>query len=119
MATQQEEGAVPDFLQMSGAGGPQSTNPHGSDSWYGWPSKQMNPVNLLDDEGRVKRVRAPVMDLEGLITPTELHYVVQHFDVPDVVPADQWTLTIDGEVKNPLTIDYEQLRRYPAALFAR
>ena len=113
MATQQEEGAIPDFLKMEGSGGPQSTNPHGSGRWYGWPSKEMNPVNLLDEEGRVKRVRTPVVDLEGLITPTELHYVVQHFEVPDVLPADKWSLTIGGEVKNPMTIDYEQLRRYP------
>ena len=113
MSTRQEEGAIPDFLRMEGVGGPQSTNPHGSKNWYGWPSKEMNPVNLLDDEGRVKRVRTPVVDLEGLITPTELHYVVQHFEVPDVVPADKWSLTIGGEVKNPLTINYEQLRRYP------
>ncbi len=113
MATQQEEGAIPDFLKMDGSGGPQSTNPHGSGRWYGWPSKEMNPVNLLDEEGRVKRVRTPVVDLEGLITPTELHYVVQHFEVPDVLPADKWSLTIGGEVKNPMTINYEQLRRYP------
>ena len=113
MATKQEEEAVPDFLKMEGAGGPQSTNPHGSGRWYGWPSKEMNPLNLLDKEGRVERVRTPVLDLEGLITPTELHYVVQHFAVPKVVPADKWSMTIDGEVKNPLTLDYEQLRRYP------
>ena len=113
MATQQDEGAVPDFLRMEDAGGPESTNPHRSETWYGWPSKQVEPVNLLDDDGRTRRVRTPVMDLEGLITPTELHYVVQHFDIPEVVPADQWTLTIDGEVRNPLTINYEQLRRYP------
>ena len=104
MATQREEGAVPDFLRMDEAGGPDSTNPHRSGQWYGWPSKRMEPVNLLDEEGRVKRVRTPVLELEGLITPTELHYVVQHFDIPEVVPADQGTLTIDGEVKNPLTI---------------
>ena len=113
MATQQEEGAIPGFLRTEGAGGPQSTNPHGSPKWYGWPSKEMNPVNLLDKEGRVERVRTPVLELEGLITPTELHYVVQHFDVPEVVSAVQWSMTIDGEVKNPLTIDYERLRRYP------
>ena len=113
MSTQQQEGAVPDFLRMDSPGGPQSTNPHTSGNWYGWPSKEMNPVNLPDDEGRVKRVRTPVMDLEGLITPTELHYVVQHFDIPEVVPADKWNLTIDGEVKFPFTLNYEELRRFP------
>ena len=113
MATRQEEGAVPDFLKMDGPGGPQSTNPHAAGQWYGWPSSQSNPANLLDGEGRVKRVRTPVMDLEGLITPTELHYVVQHFEVPEVVPADKWSLSIDGEVKRPLSLNYEELRRFP------
>ena len=113
MATRQEEGAVPDFLRMDGPGGPQSTNPHSQGRWYGWPSSTMNPVNLLDDDGRVQRVRTPVMDLQGLITPTELHYVVQHFAVPDVVSAGNWSLSVEGEVKKPLTLDYEQLRRFP------
>ena len=113
MATRQEEGAVPDFLRMDGPGGPQSTNPHSQGRWYGWPSSTVNPVNLLDDDGRVQRVRTPVMDLQGLITPTELHYVVQHFAVPEVVPTDKWSLSVEGEVKRPLTLDYEQLRRFP------
>ena len=30
----------------------------------------INPVTLTDDEGRTVRIRTPVMDLEGLITPT-------------------------------------------------
>ena len=112
MATQQQEGAAP--ISAHGlSGGPNTTNPHASGQWYGWPSKEMNPVNLPDEEGRVKRVRTPVMDLEGLITPTELHYVVQHFDVPEVIPADKWTLTIDGEVKYPFTINYDDLRLFP------
>ncbi len=113
MATQQSEGATPDFLRMDGPGGPHSTNPHSADSWYGWPSKSVNPVNLYEDSGRVQRVRTPVMDLEGLITPTELHYVVQHFDIPEVVPADKWSLDVSGEVKNPLNLNYEELRRFP------
>ena len=81
--------------------------------WYGWPSKDVTPVTLLDDEGRTVRIRTPVMDLEGLITPTNLHYTVQHFDVPPLIPADQWTLTIDGEVKNQLTLSLDDLKRFP------
>lgn len=110
MATQQEEGALPDFLRMDGAGAPE---PVGNGSWYGWPSKEQTPVTLSDEQGRTVRVRTPVMDLEGLITPTELHYVVQHFDIPEVIPPDQWELKIDGDVKRPLTLNYEQLRRFP------
>ncbi len=113
MAIRQDEGAVPDFLQMDGPGGPHSTNPHALGQWYGWPSSKVNPVNLFDEEGRVQRVRTPVMDLEGLITPTELHYVVQHFAIPEVVAADNWSLKVEGEVKRPLTIDYSRLRQFP------
>ena len=113
MSTQRQEGAAPEYPRTDTPGGPNTTNPHTNGQWYGWPSKGMNPLNLPDEEGRVRRVRTPVMDLEGLITPTELHYVLQHFDVPEVIPADKWTLTIDGEVKYPFTINYDELRRFP------
>ena len=52
------------------------------------------------------------MDLEGLITPTSLHYTVQHFAVPPVVETDKWELNIVGEVKSPLTLNFDQLRRF-------
>ena len=89
MATQQEqEGAVPDFLRMEKAEAPEKpTSPNAGDRWYGWPSKELKPITLLEESGRVQRVRTPVMDLEGLITPVELHYVVQHFDVWFQQPA--------------------------------
>jgi len=99
---------VPDFLLMdTGAATKQSES-----GWYGWPTKELKPVTLLDEQGRTARVRTPVMDLEGLITPVDLHYVVQHFDVPPVADPSQWKLEVTGEVKRPLTIDYEMLRRY-------
>ena len=109
-----EESATPDFLRMDRT----STNESQSyiregGRWMGWPSKELNPITVPDEQGRVARVRAPVMDLEGLITPTELFYVVQHFAVPEPVAVEDWTLTIDGEVKRPLTIDYDDLRRLP------
>ena len=111
--TTREEGAVPDFLRMDEASGSAAANAGLTGDWYGWPSKDVTPVTLLDDEGRTVRIRTPVMDLEGLITPTPLHYTVQHFDVPPLIPAADWTLTIDGEVKNPITLSFDDLRRFP------
>ena len=112
--TTQQEGAVPDFLRMEGPKGEPWTPGHsGRGNWYGWPSKDLQAVTQLDQEGRTKRVRAPVTELQGLITPTELHYVVQHFEVPDVVPSEKWALSVGGEVKRPLELTYDQLRRYP------
>jgi DMSO/TMAO reductase YedYZ molybdopterin-dependent catalytic subunit len=54
------------------------------------------------------------MDLEGLITPTELHYTVQHFAVPPITESKAWSVNVSGEVKTPLTLNFEQLRRFPA-----
>ena len=82
MATKQEEGAIPDFLRMDEAIGSDPANADKRGDWHGWPTKDLNPVTLMDDQGRAVRIRTPVMDLEGLITPTELFYVVQHFAVP-------------------------------------
>ena len=119
MATQQGSQVtgvevVPDFLLMdTGAATKQSKSGQSKSGWYGWPTKELKPITLLDEQGRTVRVRTPVMDLEGLITPVDLHYVVQHFDVPPVADPGQWKLEVTGEVKRPLTIDYEMLRRYP------
>ena len=112
MTTGNNEGALPDFLRMDGAAGSDAANAGLAGDWYGWPSKKVQPVTLLDDQGRTVRIRTPVMDLEGLITPTNLHYTVQHFDVPPVVPASQWSLTVDGEVKTPLSLSFDDLRRF-------
>src|SRR5437870_5698272 len=82
MATTKEEGAVPDFLRMDQPVSSDPANAKKTGNWHGWPTKDINPLTLTDDEGRTMRIRTPVMDLEGLITPTNLHYTVQHFGVP-------------------------------------
>jgi len=114
MPTTKEEGAVPDFLRMDQPISSDPANAKKTGNWHGWPTKDMVPVTLCDDEGRTVRIRTPVMDLEGLITPTDLHYTVQHFDVPPVIESDKWEVQIGGEVKNPLTLNFDQLRRFPA-----
>ena len=76
-----QEGAVPDFLRMDQSARSDPANTAKSGNWHGWPTRDLTPVTLKDNEGRTVRIRTPVMDLEGLITPTDLHYTVQHFDV--------------------------------------
>jgi sulfane dehydrogenase subunit SoxC len=109
-----EEGAVPDFLRMDQPVSSDPANPKKTGNWHGWPTKDINPITLTDDEGRTVRIRTPVTDLEGLITPTHLHYTVQHFAVPSVVESADWELKIVGEVKTPLTLNFDRLRRFPA-----
>src|SRR6202047_394538 len=110
MATTKEEGAVPDFLRMDQSVSSDPANASKTGNWHGWPTKDINPVTLADDEGRTVRIRTPVMDLEGLITPTHLHYTVQHFAVPPVVETAAWELEVLGNVKHPLRLNFAQLQ---------
>ena len=96
MTISNEEGAVPDFLRMDQPVSSDPANAKKTGKWHGWPTKDIDPVTLTDDEGRTVRIRTPIMDLEGLITPTHLHYTVQHFAVPPVVESATWELKSDS-----------------------
>jgi sulfane dehydrogenase subunit SoxC len=55
------------------------------------------------------------MPLEALryeLTPAGLHYLLIHYDIPDVDP-DTWRLRIGGHVARPLTVDLAGLRARP------
>lgn len=55
------------------------------------------------------------MPLEGLrypVTPTGMHYVLVHFDVPHV-PAEGHAVEIGGLVERPLTITLDEIKRRP------
>ena len=56
------------------------------------------------------------MPLEGLrypITPTGMHYLLIHFDIPHV-DAAQWRLTVGGLVAKPLTLTLDDVKQRPA-----
>ena len=55
------------------------------------------------------------MPLEALrydITPTGLHYLLVHFDIPDVDPGT-WRLEVGGLVDRPLALTLDDLRARP------
>ncbi|HEX2172900.1 MAG TPA: molybdopterin-dependent oxidoreductase [Dehalococcoidia bacterium] len=115
MATKSQD-VNPEFLQMKQPAASQAGPivQTGEGTWLGWPTKTVEPASLTDKKGRVYRVRTPIMEIEGPLVPTELFYAVQHFKAPEPIPLDQWALTVDGEVKRPLRLSYDDLRRYPA-----
>ena len=52
------------------------------------------------------------MPLEGLrydVTPAGMHYLLIHFDVPEVRP-ETWRLTVEGRVRSPLDLDLHDLQ---------
>ena len=95
-----------------------TTTPGAPMSGYGQPSHF---------EGKVKRIltpaypdispgtgssRTPLHLLDGIITPSGLHYERHHNGVPDIDPAKH-RLLIHGLVQHPLEFSIDALLRYP------
>ena len=56
------------------------------------------------------------MPLEGLrypITPTGMHYLLVHFDIPEISTKD-WRLKIGGLVSSPVSLTLDQIKERPA-----
>jgi hypothetical protein len=61
----------------------------------------------------------PLQDLDGIITPADLHFERHHGGVPAIDPK-QYSLLIHGMVERPLVFTLDDLRRFPASRsFAR
>ncbi|MCJ7537441.1 MAG: sulfite oxidase [Anaerolineales bacterium] len=54
----------------------------------------------------------PLNALNQTLTPTELFYIRNHFDIP-VLDSDQFELIINGAVAKPLGLTLSQLHEYP------
>jgi sulfane dehydrogenase subunit SoxC len=67
-----------------------------------------NPNN----EMRNSHARTPHHLLNGTITPSSLHFTINHSGLPDIDPAKH-RLVIHGLVKQPLEYSVESLSRYP------
>lgn len=55
------------------------------------------------------------MPAEGLrlpITPTGMHYLLNHWDIP-VVESSTWQLPVTGHVENPVKLDLTTLKKLP------
>jgi len=55
----------------------------------------------------------PLEALKWPITPLGLHYLLVHYDIPQVDP-DAWRLELGGEVARPLSLSLDDLRSRPA-----
>jgi sulfane dehydrogenase subunit SoxC len=60
----------------------------------------------------VGTARTPLHLLDGVITPSGLHFERSHSGIPDIDP-DQHRLVIHGLVRRPLMFTIEALHRYP------
>ena len=65
--------------------------------------RQKEPTNL----------ETPLDQVDSYLTPTELFYIRSHFPAPRLDPTS-YQLRIDGAVRNPLSLSYQQLRDMPS-----
>ncbi|HJM76199.1 MAG TPA: molybdopterin-dependent oxidoreductase [Dehalococcoidia bacterium] len=80
----------------------------------GWPDRRRpQPLQRKDTDGRVSYQRSPWAELQGLITPTDLRYVVAQLEIPEPLHPDDWALTVDGAVERALRLNLDDLRRLP------
>jgi len=81
----------------------------------GWPDrKRLRHAESPDAEGRVIYARTPVLEQEGLITPTEAFFVNAQVQMPEPIHPDDWQVEICGEVDKPFTLTLEELKKLPA-----
>jgi sulfane dehydrogenase subunit SoxC len=55
----------------------------------------------------------PLEALRWDVTPIGLHYLLTHYDIPEV-DATRWRLRVDGLVERPLMLSLDELRARPA-----
>src|SRR5215813_4397351 len=83
---------------------------------YGQPSRFENKVARAIPPNPplpgVGTARTPLHLLDGMITPSGLHFERSHSGIPDVDP-DQHRLVIHGLVRQPLVFTLGELERYP------
>jgi DMSO/TMAO reductase YedYZ molybdopterin-dependent catalytic subunit len=66
----------------------------------------LDPTDRFYPEEVLLALRNRGMPLEALrypVTPTGMHYLLVHYDIPHV-NADQWRLRVDGLVGRPLSL---------------
>jgi len=98
---------VPPWMKSPGAGFNE----------YGAPSKHESKVTRTF--GRAQpgttgsgAIRTPLEALDGMITPSGLHFERSHSGVPDIDP-ERHRLLIHGMVRRPLIFTVDALLRYP------
>ncbi len=76
-------------------------------------SLQTSPAGLIIRQKEPVNLETPLDQVDSYLTPTELFYIRSHFLAPKLDP-DSYQLRIDGAVRNPLSLSYQQLRDLPS-----
>src|SRR5438105_107253 len=105
-AAQAEPLAVPAWSKQPGA----PFTPYGQPSKF--ESKVVRTFASAANAPGTGSARTPHQHLDGMMTPSGLHFERSHSGVPDIDP-EQHRLVIHGMVKRPLVFSLDNLARYP------
>lgn len=75
----------------------------GKAAFPGMITREKEPVNL----------EFPFPTLDNLITPSNQFYIRGHFHIPEL-DASSWRLIITGDVKQEVSLTYDELRKLPS-----
>lgn len=81
----------------------------GSRKHYLDNTAQFSSAGLVIRQKEPKNFETPFDRIDSYLTPTELFYIRSHFPTPNFDRAS-YTLRIDGAVRNPFAMSYEELR---------
>ncbi|MEV1013902.1 sulfite oxidase [Micromonospora sp. NPDC049751] len=102
-----------DDRTTSRAGGAEGSGPTVAD--VSGPSRLAEPDEAISADELQLAARNHGLPLEALrydVTPAGLHYLLIHYDIPEVDPATH-ALTVGGAVERPLTVGLSELRERP------
>ena len=86
------------------------------------PGRPTSPVGTRSPSVRLGRAPGglvvgesftPIQDLEGTITPSDLHFERHHAGIPTILP-ERYQLLIHGMVDRPLVFTLSDLQRFPS-----
>lgn len=100
--------AVQPYMQTPGAG----FSPYGQPSQFENKVVRVIPPSPVPGLRGIGTSRTPLHMLDGIITPSGLHFERSHSGIPDINP-DQHRLVIHGLVRRPLLFTVDALHRYP------
>src|SRR5260221_13288629 len=85
----------------------------GSERRYVDNTIQFPSAGLTIRQKEPKNLEAPFDRIDSYLTPTELFYIRSHFPIPALDRAS-YQLRIDGAVRSPLTLSYDESRSMPS-----
>ena len=81
----------------------------GSKTQYADDISQFSSAGMIIRQKEPKNLEAPFDQIDSYLTPNELFYIRSHFPIPNLNRAS-YQLRIDGAVKRPLALSYQELR---------